>query len=231
MPVGTPIHIHNSKIGTCPHGLPQGACPICSGMAGGNSTTKRDVPRNIGEMTYNQCAAIGAMLRAQKATKQSAQIAQQNHIQALVQFQKTLDNIHQKIIDIASTISKSTPAIIATPVNFVLTKVIAKVVNLVNSLPTFVSNIAQKFADISDKLSAVYGELKASVSKALSNLKDNIKKRLKSLFFVFGTEENDNDEKKIDEAKKAFNLKTFIHNLAQKLKGQQEKEIIEDERK
>ena len=83
MPFGaTALHSNSSKIGTCPHGLPQGACPICNGMAGGNSTTKRDIPRNVGEMTYNQCAAIGAMLKAQKHARAQAQLAQQNHLQA-----------------------------------------------------------------------------------------------------------------------------------------------------
>ena len=30
---------HN-KIGTCPHGLPMGACPICNGMGGGGSVKR-----------------------------------------------------------------------------------------------------------------------------------------------------------------------------------------------
>ena len=68
----TAAHTHTTKVGTCPHGLPLGACPICDGMAGGNSTTKRDIPRNVGEMSYNQCAAIGAMLRAQKKCQTSS---------------------------------------------------------------------------------------------------------------------------------------------------------------
>ena len=78
----TAVRPHSAKVGTCPHGLPLGACPICNGMAGGNSTTKRDTPRNVGEMTYNQCAAIGAMLRAQKHAKAQAQQAQQAQGQA-----------------------------------------------------------------------------------------------------------------------------------------------------
>lgn len=228
MPVGATVHIHNSKIGTCPHGLPQGACPICSGMAGGNSTTKRDIPRNVGEMTYNQCAAIGAMLKAQKAARQRAQIAQQNHLQALVQFQKGLENLHQKILDLATLVTKLSPRVVAAPINFVLTQVIARIVNIVNSIPNVVSNIIQKFTDISDKLTAIYGELKAAVSKSLSNILNSVKKKLKSIFFIFGTDDSDNEEKKIDEAKKAFNLKTFIHNLAQKLKEKQERRIADE---
>lgn len=223
MPVGTPVHIHNSKIGTCPHGLPQGACPICSGMAGGNSTTKRDIPRNIGEMTYNQCAAIGAMLKAQKAAQQRAQAAQQNYIQSLIQFQKGLESTHQKILDLAYNISKSAPKIISAPVNFILTQVVAKAINLINSIPTVISNISQKFAEISDKLTAIYGEIKAAISKTISEVWTKTKKRIKSLFFIFETDENENEEKKIDEAKKTFHLKTFIHKLAQKLKQKEGK--------
>ena len=169
MPVGA-AHIHNSKIGTCPHGMPMGACPICSGMAGGNSTTKRDTPRNVGEMTYNQCAAIGAMLKAQKAARQRAEVNQQSFIQSMVQFQKTLEGVHQRIIDLAANISKSVPAIISTPANFVLTQIVARVINIMAGIPNAMANFAQKFVDIADKLAAVYGELKASVSKSLSNL-------------------------------------------------------------
>ena len=146
MPVGA-AHISQAKIGTCPHGMPQGACPICSGMAGGNSTTKRDVPRNVGEMTYNQCAAIGAMLKAQKAAKQRAQMAEQNRLQALAQFAKSLANIPEKITNLTNVISNTMPAIIAKPVNFVLTHIVGKIVS---AIPVMVA----KFVDISDKLAA-----------------------------------------------------------------------------
>ena len=223
MSVGAAPHIHNSKIGCCPHGLPAGACPICSGMAGGNSTTKRDTPRNVGEMTYNQCAAIGAMLRVQKAAQQRAQASQQGFIQSMVQFQKNLESIHQRIIDLATNISKSMPAIISAPVNFVLTQVVARVINIVSAIPNVMANFAQKFADIADKLAAVYGELKAALTKSLSNLMGSIKKKLKSIFFVFGADETDDNDKKIDETKKAFNLKTFIHNLSRKFKREEER--------
>ena len=223
MSVGAAPHIHNSKIGCCPHGLPAGACPICSGMAGGNSTTKRDTPRNVGEMTYNQCAAIGAMLRAQKAAQQRAQASQQGFIESMVQFQKNLESIHQRIIDLATNISKSMPAIISAPANFVLTQVVARVINIMSAIPNVMANFAQKFADIADKLAAVYGELKAALTKSLSNLMGSIKKKLKSIFFGFGSDETDDDDKKIDETQKAFNLKTFIHNLSRKFKREEER--------
>ena len=228
----TAVHTHSAKVGTCPHGLPLGACPICNGMAGGNSTTKRDTPRNVGEMTYNQCAAIGAMLRAQKHARAQAQQAQQNHLQALANFQKNIANTHQRLVEFATMINNTMPAIIAKPVSFVLTQIVGRILTVIQNLPTTIANftqmVSQKFAEISDKLAAVYGELKAAVEEKVSKFFTETKKKLKSLFFVFGTQETDDEDKKIDEAKRTFELKTFIHKLYKKLKGEDEKDIEQD---
>lgn len=230
----TSVHTHSAKIGTCPHGMPLGACPICNGMARGNSTTKRDIPRNVGEMTYNQCAAIGAMLRAQKNARHQAQIAQQNHLEALANFQKNIAATHQRILEFAAMVSNTMPPVIAKPVNFILNNIVGRALNIVQNIPTVISNViqtvTQKIVEISDKLTAIYGELKAAVGEKISKFASDLKKKLKSLFFVFGTEETDDDDKKIDEAKKTFELKTFIHKLYKKLKNEDEKDIEKDER-
>lgn len=212
---------HSTKIGTCPHGMPLGACPICSGMAGGNSTTKRDIPRNVGEMTYNQCAAIGAMLKAQKAAQQRNKISHQNYIQSLHQFQKVLDNIHQKILTLSLSIQSAMPAIIHTPVNFILTQLV-RTISIIAKIPDAVVGMFQKIVEISDKLAAVFGELKSAISNALSNLLKQTKKKLKSIFFIFGADDTDNEDR-IEEVKKTFSLKTFIHRLTQKLKNDKER--------
>lgn len=227
------VHTHSAKVGTCPHGLPLGACPICNGMAGGNSTTKRDTPRNVGEMTYNQCAAIGAMLRAQKHARAQAQQAQQNHIQALANFQKNIANTHQRLMEFATIINNTMPPIVAKPLNFVLTQIVGKILNFVQNLPTTLANfsqvITQKFTEISDKLVAVFGELKAATEEKISKFITETKKKLKSLFFIFGTQETDDEDKKIDEAKRTFELKTFIHKLYEKLKNETKKDVEKDE--
>lgn len=225
------VHSHSVKAaGSCPHGLPQGACPICSGMAGGNSTTKRDIPRNVGEMTYNQCAAIGAMIRAQKQARAQAQAAQQSHLQALADFQKNISNTHQRLMDLAAAIRETMPDLVAKPVNFVLIGIVGSVLDIVQNIPTVITNIAQaisqKFADISDKLTAIYGELKAAIGEKVSKFLKETKKKLKSLFFFFGVTETDDEDKKIEEAKRTFELKTFISKLFQRTK--QEKEIDKD---
>lgn len=231
MSIGTPqVHNHN-KVGSCPHGLPMGACPICNGMAGGNSTTKRDTPRNIGEMTYNQCAAIGAILKAQKNAKAQAKALEQNRMEALAEFQKNIANTHQRLIEFTTMISNTMPPIISKPINFVLNTIVGNALKIIQSIPTIINNISQfisqKFTDISDKLTAIYGELKAAIGEKISNFLSNFKKKLKSLFFIFGTPETDDEEKKIEEAKRTFELKTFM----QKLFGQtkEEKETEKDE--
>lgn len=231
--MSTAVHVRPHKAGTCPHGMPLGACPICNGMAGGNSTSKRDIPRNVGEMSYNQCAAIGAMLRAQKNAKAQAKLAQQNHLQALADFQKNISNTHQRIMALAVLITNTMPAVIAKPVNFILNNIVGKALTIIQNLPAaiarFTQAINQKMTDISDKLTAIYGELKAAIGEKISKFTSDLKKKLKSLFFVFGTQETDDEDKKIDEAKRTFELKTFIHQLYKKLKGEDEKDIEKDE--
>jgi hypothetical protein len=84
-------------------------------------------------------------------------------------------------------------------------------------------------ADISDKLSAIYGEVKAAIAKKIGEPLNEFKKKIKSLFSIFDTQDIQNEDKKVDETKKAFRLKTFIHDLYKKLKGQDEEEIIKEE--
>lgn len=58
-------------------------------------------------------------------------------------FSKTIAATHQRIMDLASAISKTTPAIIAKPVNFILTNIVAKTLNIIQNIPTAIANFAQ----------------------------------------------------------------------------------------
>ena len=124
------------------------------------------------------------------------------------------------------TISNNFPKIIATPINFVLNNTIGRAINFVRNIPAaiqgFANNISQKFAEISDKLAAVYGEVKAAIAKKIGEPLNEFKKKIKSIFSIFEPEDSKNDDKQIDETKKAFRLKTFIHDLYKKLKGEDE---------
>ena len=215
----TAIQSNNSKIGTCPHGLPQGACPICSGMSGGMK--KADFSAKPGEMSWNECAAIGAFLKAQKNARLQREQDAQNFANNIKAFQNTLMNASQRLANIGGFFAQNTPTIIARPVNFVLNTVLGGIVRTIANIPSTISNIIQtvqqKLADISDKLTAMVGELKASIEKKISESLKTLKKKIKSIFSIFNSQNIDNEEKQIDETKKTFKLKTFIHDLYKKL--------------
>ncbi len=228
----TSLQTNNSRIGTCPHGLPLGACPICNGMSGGGGMKKADFSAKPGEMSWNECAAIGAFLKAQQQAKMQREQDAQNFALRVQAFQNALMNSSQKLANIAQFFSNNTPPIIAKPVNFVLNTVLGSIVRTVGNLPSAISNaiqtIQQKLADISDKLTAMMGELKASIEKKISEAFKDMKKKIKSLFSIFQPMDADNDDKQVDETKKAFELRTFIHELYKKL-TQNEKDLEDND--
>ena len=230
MSLGT-VKPNNSRIGTCPHGLPLGACPICNGMSGGGAK-KADFSAKPGEMSWNECAAIGAFLKAQKMAKQAREQDAMNFAQRAQAFQTALMNSSQRIANIAQFISQNTPQIIVKPINFVLNTIIGGIVRAIANIPMAISNVIQavqqKIADISDKLTAIMGELKASIDKKISDAFKVVKKKIKSIFAIFKPLDDDNEEKQIDETKKTFELRTFIHDLYKKMVSQDKKDLDEN---
>ena len=215
------IQTNSARVGTCPHGLPLGACPICNGMGGGGGMRKADFSAKPGEMSWNECAAIGAFLKAQANAKAQRQQDIQNYALQLQAFQTSMDSAKARLVQLTQMISNSMPAIIAKPVNLVLNLVVGTAINIIRSIPTIISNtiqtLQQKFADISDKLTAIMGDLKAAVEKKISETLNEVKKKVKSLFSIFSPQDAQNEEKQIDETKRTFELRTFIHDLYKKL--------------
>ena len=208
------------KAGTCPHGAPLGACPICNGIGGGGMK-KADHTAKPGEMSWNECAAIGAMLKAQRAAKAQSKQDAISFTQRMIAFEKNITNVMQMIADITKSITQNFPPIISVPSNFVLNNIVGGVLNIVKTIPHIMQNLAQKLADISDKLAAVYGEIKAAISKKVVEPLNEFKKKIKSLFSIFDTKDTKNDEKQVDETKKTYRLKTFIHDLYKRIKGEE----------
>ena len=81
--------VNKLNTGLCPHGLPPGACPICSNGAG--SMRQSDRNRNIGEMTYHECAMIGNMMKARALAEKRHEQSVQKRLQNLQNFEKTMD--------------------------------------------------------------------------------------------------------------------------------------------
>lgn len=209
------------KAGTCPHGLPLGACPICSGMGGGGGMKKADFSAKPGEMSWNECAAIGAFLKAQANAKAQRQQDALNFAAQMQNFQTSMDAARGRLAELAKFFTQNTPSIISKPANFILNTVLGGTINLIKSVPAAITNtfqtLTQKLADISDKLTAMMGELKASINKKISETFNELKKKVKSLFAIFQPLDADNDDKQIDETKRTFELRTFLHDLYKKL--------------
>lgn len=221
------------KAGTCPHGLPLGACPICNGMGGGGGMRKADFSAKPGEMSWNECAAIGAFLKAQANARAQRQQDAQNYALQIQNFQNTMEAAKGRMAELAAFFKGNMPAIIAKPAVFVLNTIIGGTLNIIKNIPTAITNtfqaIGQKLADISDKLTAMFGEMKAAINKKLSETFNEFKKKIKSLFGIFQPLDADNEEKQIDETKKTFELRTFIHDLYKKL-TENEKDLEDNER-
>ena len=94
---------HKTNHGTCPHGNPIGACPMCSGMSSGGSGSSTNKPRKPGEMTYEQCYAVWQQMLKAKALKE-AQIQQQKL--DCIKAQEKVQSFNDKILNKMSAIKE-----------------------------------------------------------------------------------------------------------------------------
>ena len=98
----------------------------------------------------------------------------------------------------------------------VITKSLNTVLNVISTITDKLAQIKQKLVDIQDKLNAIFGEAKAFVEKKVSELISSIKSKLEGLFKIFKRNNTRDDDTKIDEDKKIFNLKTILHKIMRK---------------
>lgn len=219
-------NVNKVNAGLCPHGLPPGACPICSNMGGGGSLRVGERPQKAGEMSYHQCAMIGNMMRARElAEKRHAQNLEK-HAENLKAFEANMQALSAKMLEFARQISNN---ILLKPIAFTVQNIAVPAINFVKNIPQITANIIanisekliaikEKFIDIMDKLSAIFGEAKAFIEKKISELISVVKSKFEGLFKIFKKHNADDDDTKIDDDKKIFNLKTIIHKLSTKLK-------------
>ena len=225
-------NVNKASAGLCPHGLPPGACPICSNMGGGGSTRVGERPQKAGEMSYHQCVMIGNMMRARElAEKRHAQNLEQ-HAENLKAFEATMSKASASMLEFAKQISSN---FLLKPIAFTIQNIAVPIVNFIKSLPQITANlitniaeklntIKEKFVDIMDKLTAVFGEAKAFIEKKISELISVVKSKFEGLFKIFKKHNAEDDDTKIDDDKKIFNLKTILHKISKKLKPKKDKE-------
>lgn len=219
--------IPKSKVGSCPHGLPMGACPICNGMGGGGGGSKK-AGKAAGEMSWDECFAVGQMLKAQKLAQQQRNLAMQGQGPMVANLPTRLENMafkmaafSEKITDFVQKLqSGSIPKLISKPLILAL-KIALPILNIIKNMPLVLQNtmtvIREKLVDISDKLNAVFGELKNSIEKKISDRFKDFKKKAKSLFGIFEPTEIEDEDKKIEESKRLFEMKTVFQSIKEKI--------------
>ena len=201
--------------GLCPHGLPPGACPICSGGMGGNKVITADFSAKPGEMSWNECAAIGAFLKSIQNARLAREADYQNQIIAMAQFQNNMSKMAQNLQTFIQNMSQSA---LTRPLAVVAQSILLPVVNFMKDLPVnflqMTANVAQKLADITDKLTAIYGELKAAMDKKISDFAKKVKKKILSLFEIFNVENEGSDDERIEDYQKHLNkLRNFLEKI------------------
>lgn len=218
--VATVTRGSNSRIGTCPHGLPLGACPICNGMGGGGGIKKDNKPK---EMSYNECYAVWQMMKAQKAAhKQTMQLfaaqdlsTKLNKIQEQINAMKIAiqnSNLPKPVIQAFNILTNS----VLTPLVKAAQSITNTLQNIANTVMKTLSEIKQKMVDIADKLTAMFGEAKAALQKKINEKFKDIKKKIFNLFGLANVDDEEDEEaKKIEEAKRLFELNTAKEALFQ----------------
>ena len=213
--------VNKTNTGLCPHGLPPSACPICSNMGGGSMRTG-ERPQKAGEMSYHQCAMIGAMMKARALRLENHEKNLQQRAEAILEFQMNLDKMIQKMGEFVNKISNN---FFLTPVSYTINNIVVPILKFTRNIPNIISNIQdkmsqikQKFIDIQDKLTAIFGEAKAFVQKKVSEIVSSIKTKFEGIFKIFKRNNTQDDETKIDEDKKLFNLKTIISKILDRKK-------------
>ncbi len=220
-------NVNKVNSGTCPHGLAPGACPVCSKMGGGGGRVG-ERPQKPGEMSYHQCAMIGAMMRAREQKLEAHEQNIEKHMEALKNFENTMAKLAANMQEFAQRISNN---ILLKPAAFVIKNIALPVVNFIRNIPLAVANFAEKIValkeklvDITDKLNAIFGEAKAFVEKKVSELVSALKSKLEGLFKIFKRNNTDDEDTKIDDDKRIFNLKTILHKLRRKKKDERSTE-------
>lgn len=229
----TAIQAPSVGAGLCPHGLPYSACPVCSKMMGGASKVQTaDFSAKPGEMSWNECAAIGAFLKSLRNARMARDNDYQQHLVSIIQFQNNMEKMSKNLQVFIQNMSQSA---LAKPLVFVAQNVLLPVVNIIKDIPVkflqATANLAQKVFDISDKLAAIYGELKAAIDKKISDFSKRVKKKIISLFEIFKSDNMGSDDERIEDYERYLNkVKTLLDDVKReiriKLKGRVKKEVI-----
>ena len=208
-------NVNKTSAGLCPHGLPPGACPICSKMASGGGMRAGERPQKAGEMSYHQCAMIGNMMRARELAEKRQAQSLENHIEALKAFESTMAKASENLRNFIQQMGQN---IITKPIAFIAQNIALPIINFVQNIPKFIQNFQNLKFEIQDKLNAVFGEMKNFIQKKIADIVSAVKSKMEGLFKIFKKHNAEDDDTKIDDDKKIFNLKNILRKIIRKKK-------------
>ena len=176
-------NVNKIKSGLCPHGLPPGACPICSKMGGGSSSIRPgERPQKAGEMSYYECVMLGNLMRANKlASKRHAEVLKQN-AEAHKEFELVMTKLSNNLQNFVQRMNVS---FITKPIAFIIQNTILPVINFIKNIPRIIQNFQNLKFEIQDKLNAILGEIKNFIQKTISQIISTIKSKFYGLFKIF----------------------------------------------
>ncbi len=184
-------------------------------MAGGGGMRMGERPQKAGEMSYHQCAMIGNMMRARElAEKRQAQNLEKQ-AEALKAFESTMARASENLKNFIQQMGQN---IITKPIAFIVQNTALPIVNFIQNIPKFIQNLQNLKFEIQDKLNAIFGEVKNFIQKKMADIVSSLKSKFEGLFKIFKKHNAEDDDTKIDDDKKIFNLKTILHKIIRKKK-------------
>ena len=208
-------NVNKTSAGLCPHGLPPSACPICSKMAGGGGLRAGERPQKAGEMSYHQCAMIGNMMRARELAEKRHALNLERQVEVLKAFESIMTKASENLRNFIQQMGQN---IITNPIAFVAQSMILPLLNFVQNIPKFIQNFQNLKFEIQDKLNAVFGEMKNFIQKKIADIVSAVKTKIDALFKIFKKHNAKDDDTKIDDDKKIFNLKNILRKIIRKKK-------------
>ncbi len=222
--------VTTNNIQTCPHGLPFGACPVCSGMGGGGSVKKAEPPKK-NEMSYAQCYAIWMRMKAADRDKLEMKANNQRQAEFVQNAQKMMQNIADKLSSLFNRLENTLPKPIAALFNATMGNILRPLLNIAKNLPEFMKNMGKFIQNIqrevyimAEKLASVFGEIKNFVQRKLSENFKKFTKKVYKILNIFGFDDEDDlgDDERVNneiaafKAKDVLSIKEFLISLTRK---------------
>lgn len=192
----------NTRIGTCPHGLPMGACPICNGGGGGASKPVNNTHKP-GEMTWSQCFAAGQLMKQAEARAEAKLQSPLNNVLLAERLQQNINNYTNNIQQLISVLRSTLPPAMTKVLDVLNQVIITPFLNILSKIPKIIQtiqntmeNIRNAIINVTEKLTAFFGEVKNFVNKKLSDFTKKATKKLFAFFSITGMDEEEEIETK-----------------------------------